>query len=82
MENPLCKYKNIFGKPGEGIRTIRVFGIAVMDTVVTIIAGYLISLYTGSPLLHVLAILFIMGIIAHRLFCVRTGIDKMLFPDN
>lgn len=31
---------------------------------------------------YVWLVLFISGIVAHRLFCVRTGIDKLLFPKS
>jgi len=30
----------------------------------------------------VLAVLFLSGIVVHRIFCVRTGVDKMLFPED
>lgn len=79
--NPLCKYKDLFGKPYEGLRKYRIVGIAIMDTVVVLLIGILFSFMTGAPLLPTLAVLFISGIIAHRLFCVRTGIDQILFPD-
>lgn len=75
----LCKYKNMFGIPGEGLRKYRIFDIAIMDTAVVIIFGILISYFTGYNLWITLAVLFISGIIAHRIFCVRTGVDKMLF---
>jgi hypothetical protein len=79
--NPLCKYKDMLGKPNEGIRKYRIGGIAIMDTVVVIIIGIIISFMTKFPLLYTLAVLFISGIIVHRLFCVRTGIDRILFPN-
>jgi fatty acid desaturase len=80
MDIQLCKYKNLFGKPGEGLRKYRIFDIAIYDTVIVIIIGFLISYFTGYNLWITLAVLFISGIIAHRLFCVRTGVDKLLFP--
>ena len=82
MTNPLCKYKDLFGKPREGWRKYRIFDIAIMDTLVVLLIGYLFSIYSGYPLLPTLAILFISGIIAHRIFCVRTGIDRLLFKDS
>jgi fatty acid desaturase len=80
MDIQLCKYKNLFGKPSEGLRKYRIFDIAIYDTVIVIILGFLISYFTGYNLWITLAVLFISGIIAHRLFCVRTGVDKLLFP--
>jgi len=79
MELSLCKYKNLFGKPNEGLRKYRVFDIAILDTVVVIIFGVIISYLTGYNIWITLAVLFISGIIAHRIFCVRTGVDKLLF---
>jgi fatty acid desaturase len=79
MDIQLCKYKNLFGKPGEGLRKYRILDIAIYDTIIVIIIGFLISYFTGYNLWITLAVLFISGIIAHRLFCVRTGVDKLLF---
>ena len=78
----LCKYKNILGEPGKGAHSYRFFGIAIVDTVLTIIAAYIISYFFKFPFIYVLIILFVIGIILHRLFCVRTTIDKLLFSSN
>ena len=83
----LCKYKNIFGEPNTGIHTVRIFNIAIFDVLGTIIVGILLqflllrifSFYIDLTL--VLVILFSLGILLHRLFCVRTTIDKLLFSD-
>lgn len=80
MTTNLCKYKNLFGKPGEGLRKYRIFDIAIYDTAVVIVIGLLISYFSGYNIWLTLAVLFISGIIAHRIFCVRTGVDKLLFP--
>ena len=78
----LCKYKKLFGEPNEGLRKYRIFDIALYDTLVVIIIGYLISYFSGYSLWKTLVVLFVSGIIAHRLFCVRTGVDKHLFPNT
>jgi len=75
----LCKYKDIFGKPGTGVHSYRFMNIALVDVAVTLLAAFLISYFTKYKLLNVSIILFILGIILHRLFCVRTTIDKYLF---
>ena len=80
MPSKLCKYKNLFGKPGEGIRKYRIFDIAIYDTAVVIIIGLIFYYFSGYNIWLTLAVLFISGIIAHRIFCVRTGVDKLLFP--
>jgi len=76
----LCKFKDILGEPTRGIRKYRIFNIALFDTIVVILFGFFISYLTKIDIWIVLVGLFISGIIAHRLFCVRTGIDKLLFP--
>lgn len=78
----LCKYKNAFGKPREGLRKYRIFDIAIYDVVVTMIIVYILCWFTKLPYWYSLLFIFALGILAHRLFCVRTGIDKMLFPER
>ena len=75
----LCNYKNIFGAPNTGSHKYRIFNIAIVDVVATVLVGYMISKIFNYDLKKVLVILFLLGIIAHRLFCVRTTVDKILF---
>ena len=77
----LCKYKNALGVPKKGIHSYRVFGLAIADVIMTIIGAYLIAYFTKQNFIYTLIILFVSGIILHRLFCVRTTIDKLLFPN-
>jgi len=75
-----CEYSNIFGKPNEGIHSIRFGRVAIIAIIFTIGVAYLINNWTGrKKFILILIILFISGIIFHRLFCVRTSIDKLLF---
>jgi hypothetical protein len=77
-----CKYKNIFGKVGEGVHSYRLFNIAVVDVVATIVLAYIINkIFPQHRFKKVLLVLFLLGIVAHRLFCVRTTIDKLLFKN-
>ena len=77
----LCKYKYILGKPGQGIHSYRLFNLAIMDVIMTIIGSYIISYFFKLPFLYVTIILFSLGIFLHRIFCVRTTVDKLLFPE-
>ena len=83
----LCDYKDLFGKPGEGAHSIRIFNIAIVDVLSTILLAifiyYLLKLGFNIhiSIWWILLICFIAGIIAHRIFCVRTTIDKLLFPN-
>ena len=77
----LCKYKHILGKPGQGIHSYRLFNLAIMDVIMTIIGSYIISYFFKLPFLYVTIFLFSLGIFLHRIFCVRTTVDKLLFPE-
>ena len=68
----LCKYKDILGVPGEGVHSLRVFGLAIVDVLATIAVAYVMKIPVWLA--------FLIGIILHRMFCVRTTIDKLLFP--
>ena len=78
----LCKYKNLFGIPGKGIHSYRVFNIAIVDVIETIIGAAIFSYIFKTPFVYTLVFFFILGIVLHRLFCVRTTIDKLLFPQQ
>jgi hypothetical protein len=75
----LCKYRHIFGKEKEGVHSFRILNIAIVDVLMTIIAGFIISYYANISFLKTTLALFALGIALHRLFCVRTTIDKLLF---
>lgn len=53
--------------------------MAVVDVMLTILAGYLISRAFRVSFLWVCVVLFILGIVMHRLFCVNTTVNKMIF---
>jgi|UniRef100_A0A6C0JK51 hypothetical protein len=78
----LCKYKDIFGKPNTGVHKYRIFKIAVVDVLVVIIFSYIIFLIFKFPFLYTLGFMFLLGIFTHRIFCVRTTVDKLLFPNS
>jgi uncharacterized membrane protein len=77
----LCKYKDALGVPGTGVHSFRFFGVAIADVIMTIIGGYLIARAFNISAIYTIIALFLLGIFLHRLFCVRTTIDKALFPN-
>jgi len=84
----LCKYKDAFGKPGEGVHQYRIGkgiigqnGLGLIDILVTMIPAFIGWYFFKFPLFISLAILFLLGIIVHRMFCVRTAMDVLLFPN-
>tara|TARA_Y100000590_G_C15704165_1_gene1007937 strand:- start:2050 stop:2295 length:246 start_codon:yes stop_codon:yes gene_type:complete len=76
-----CKYKDIFGKPKTGLHSYRIFNIAVVDFLLTILLAKFIEFYIikDKSFWKILIVTFIIGIITHRIFCVQTTIDKLLF---
>jgi F0F1-type ATP synthase assembly protein I len=68
----------MFGKPNEGAHSYRLFNIAIVDTLLTIIIGYFIAKFFKLKLLYVLIVLFIVGTIIHKIFCVETTLTKLL----
>ena len=74
----LCKYRNSLGIPHQGIHSYRLFGLAIADVIFTIIGAMIISYFSKMSFIYTLIFLFLLGIILHRLFCVRTTIDKLL----
>jgi len=75
-----CKYKDLFGKVNSGIHSYRIFNIAIMDVIFTFLGAFIIHLFIPKyNYFIILLLLFILGIILHRIFCVRTTIDKLIF---
>lgn len=74
-----CPYKNLFGPVGTGVHSIRVMNIAIVDVIATILGAMVVSKFGGYPFPQTILVLFIIGIISHRIFCVRSTVDKLLF---
>jgi hypothetical protein len=72
---------DFFGAPGTGIHSYRFKDLAIVDVIFTVAAGILVSQLTKVPVYITTLVLFILGIILHRIFNVRTTIDKKLFPN-
>lgn len=74
-----CEYKHIFGKEGEGVHALRLFNIAIVDVIGTILGGILIAKLMNWNVGITVIALFALGIIMHRLFCVNSTVNKALF---
>ena len=78
----LCKYKDSLGKPRKGIHKYRIFNIAIVDVLLTLLLAGVISYLFHSNFFIVLIIVFLIGILLHYLFCVKTTIHIFLFGDK
>ena len=79
MSSPLCRYRGIFGNPGEGIHRYRFMGIAIMDFLFTVIFSFLTAWIMKWNIFYTTIGFLLLGILFHRIFCVRTTIDRLLF---
>ena len=75
----LCKYRDSFGKVGEGVHSFRLFNIAIVDTLLTFVLAYIINSYLKSNLLILFFLLLFLSILIHKAFCVETTLTKMFF---
>ncbi len=66
-------------EPRKGIHSIRLFDIAVVDVLLTIVAAIFIQRWSGIEFWKVLLGLFIFGIIVHRILGIRTKVHTLLF---
>jgi len=69
-----CPFKNIFGKAGTGVHSLRVADIAVVDTLLTILGAFLLSKYFRTPFLLTLLLFFLLGEFLHWIFCVDSTV--------
>lgn len=71
----LCKYKNIFGEPYKGVHSYRFFGLALVDLLGTLGVSMLIAYIFSVDLTKTFIILFLIGMLCHCLFCVKTPLN-------
>jgi hypothetical protein len=69
----------ILGVSGQGIHSYRIFNIAYMDVIMTLIGSIFLAWLLKWNYVKTIVGMFILGIIVHKLFCVRTTVDKWLF---
>jgi hypothetical protein len=74
-----CQYKYIFGVPGEGVHSYRFLGTPMVDYIGTIILAMITTKITKIPLVLTTIGMFILGILLHMIFCLRTGTEVWLF---
>ena len=76
------RYKDSLGVPGEGVHSVRLGGVAILDVIGTFglawVAWAVLGGMRGSYWAW-LAGTFVLGIALHRFFGVRTTVDRALF---
>ena len=74
-----CPYKNMFGAPNTGLHSYRIMDIAIVDVLLTLLVAWMLSYMSGVEYWKMALGMFVFGIVLHRVFCVRTTLDKLLF---
>jgi hypothetical protein len=69
---------NLFGVPGTGFHSTRIFGLALYDILGTIAISILISYAFGYTLWKVLVIAFVLGEVLHYIFGTQTAFLKKI----
>ena len=75
---PLSKYQDILGKPGQGFHQKRLFGYAFNDILGTIVIAEILSKKSKKKFLPVLIFVFLLGELLHALFHVQTKLIQQL----
>jgi len=74
----LNEYKDMFGKPNEGVHKYRVLDVPIVDYAMTIMVSFIIALYTNIPVVFVTIIMFGLGVFSHIIFGVKTSTTDFL----
>lgn len=78
----LCKYRHIFGKEKEGVHSIRMFNIAIVDLGLTLLFTYYISKKYNYNFVYLSLSILCISVIVHKLFCVETTLTTLLFSKD
>jgi hypothetical protein len=73
-----CPYANALGTPGEGVHAQRFLGLALNDTIATLVAALLTKWFFDIPLLYSILGWFVAGEVLHYAFGVDTAFLKMI----
>lgn len=79
----LCAYSHALGVPGQGSHSWRVGGLAGVDLLLTagiaaVATKYMATSNLGT-FLKIFAVLIVIAVGVHELFCVRTRLNAWLF---
>ncbi len=73
------KFADIFGLPNTGVHKYRLFGIAIVDLIFTILFAIILYYVFKINIIVSILILLLLGIILHRIFRVNTAANLYIF---
>lgn len=74
----LKDYRDILGKPKQGVHSYRILDVPLTDYLMTIVGAFIISYYTDIPVVLTTIGLFFIGILLHIIFGVPTNTTRWL----
>ena len=78
MSPASCPYANALGIPGQGFHSTRIFGIALNDTLATILVAYITTFFIDISFITSFVIWFVLGEILHYIFGTQTAFLKKI----
>jgi hypothetical protein len=75
---PLKSYRNFFGAPGTGVHRFRLFDVAAIDYLLTLLVAMATTWSTGMPLMVATIGWLVLGVVMHMLFGVNTHAIRWL----
>jgi hypothetical protein len=73
-----CPYAHLFGVPGQGVHATRIFGIALVDTLLTLLLAIATAWATNTSILSNFLFWFVVGEILHYAAGTQTAFLTML----
>lgn len=73
-----CTFKNALGKPGEGIHSLRIGNIAIVDTLLAVLLGLILAKILKISKFQGMLLAIALSIIFHKIFCVETTITNAI----
>jgi hypothetical protein len=73
-----CPFAESLGKPGEGIHSVRLGGLAVVDVAATLLGAWLLAPRLGMPTWAAFLALVCLGVLVHWALCVDTAFNRFL----
>jgi len=73
-----CPYANLFGVPGEGVHATRIFGLALVDTLLTLLLAIATAWSTNTSVIANFVFWFIVGELLHYAAGTQTAFLTMI----
>ena len=73
-----CPYANLFGVPGQGVHATRIFGLALVDTLLTLLLAIATAWATKTAILYNFVFWFVIGELLHYAAGTQTAFLTML----